>query len=94
MFRPVIRQHAEACLNGGKTMPRLLIPALAALALLVGGLQPTLAANDKSRDTTMGESGKPPPNDNAGDSNGTKSSNKGNPDNTNCNDCGGPGKSN
>jgi hypothetical protein len=79
-------------------MSRLLLPVLAALALLLGGLQPTLAANSKSRDTTttQGESGKTPPNDNAANSNGTKdtSTNKGNPDNTSCNSCGtsGPGK--
>ena len=78
-------------------MSRLLLPALAALALLLGGLQPTFAANSNSRDTTttQGESGKAPPNDNAADSNGTKttSTNNGNPINTNCARCdtSGPG---
>jgi hypothetical protein len=44
----------------------------------------------------MGESSKTPPNDNAGTSSGTKdtSTNKGNPDNTNCNDCGSSGPGN
>jgi hypothetical protein len=76
---------------------KTLILALCATGFVAVGFQPTLAANPKSRDIeiTMGESGKAPPNPNAGSSNGTKtdSSNKGNPDNTNCNDCGtsGPG---
>jgi hypothetical protein len=78
-------------------MSRLLLPMLAALTLLLGGLQPTLAANSNSRDVTetQGNSGKPAnPNANP-DNNGTKttSTNKGNPDNTSCNSCGtsGPG---
>jgi hypothetical protein len=80
------------------TMSRFILPVLTALALLLGGLQSTFAASSNSRDqtTTMGESGKTPPNDNAGTSNGTKdtSTNKGNPDNTNCNDCGSSGPGN
>jgi hypothetical protein len=80
-------------------MRKILVSA-AALALVLGGLQPTFAANSNSRDTTttMGESGKEPKTDGAASSGGTKdtSTNKGNPDNTNCNDCGssGPGNSN
>jgi hypothetical protein len=80
-------------------MKKILVSA-AALALVLGGLQPTFAASPNSRDTTttQGESGKAPPNDNAASSNGTKdtSTNKGIPDNFNCNDCGssGPGNSN
>jgi hypothetical protein len=73
--------------------------ALAATLAIIGGIgfQPTFAASSKSRDTTvtMGEGPHEPTTDGALDSNGTKtdSSNKGNPDNTNCNDCGtsGPG---
>ena len=77
-------------------MKKMLVSA-AALALVLGGLQPTFAASSKSRDTstTMGESGKAPPTEGAAASGGTKetSTNKGNPDNFNCNDCGtsGPG---
>ncbi|ANK89224.1 MULTISPECIES: hypothetical protein [Rhizobium] len=79
-------------------MSRLTLSVFTALALLLGGLQSTFAASSNSRDetTTMGESGNLPPNDNAGSSNGTKdtSTNKGNPDNTNCNDCGSTGPGN
>ncbi|TCU20867.1 hypothetical protein EV130_112247 [Rhizobium azibense] len=79
-------------------MSKLVPPVLTAVAVLLSGLQPTFAASSNSRDvtTTMGESGNPPPNDNAGTSNGTKetSTNKGNPDNTNCNDCGSSGPGN
>jgi hypothetical protein len=70
---------------------------LAALVLLLGGLQPTLAASSKSRETTttQGNSGKPANTNANPDSNGTKttSTNKRNPDNTSCNSCGtsGPG---
>ena len=80
-------------------MSRLLLPVLATLALLLGGLQPTFAANPKSRDTTttQGNSGKPANTNANPDNNGTKttSTNKGNPTNFNCNDCGtsGPGNS-
>jgi hypothetical protein len=80
-------------------MSRLLLPVLAALALLVGGLQPTLAVNaDKARETstTMGESGKEPPSEGARNSSGTKetSTNKGNSTNTNCAGCGSSGPGN
>jgi hypothetical protein len=94
-------RYPETIMEDGimrKTIMKLLLPMLAALALLLGGLQPTFAANSNSRDTTttMGESDKEATDGAlAAGANGIKtdSSNKGNPDNTNCNDCGtsGPG---
>jgi hypothetical protein len=78
-----------------KANMKLLLPMLAALALLLGGLQPTFANHHRDVTITMGEGPHEPTTDGAKNSNGTKtdSSNKGNPDNTNCNDCGtsGPG---
>jgi hypothetical protein len=78
---------------------RTIVPTLGALALLVAGLQPAFAANPNSRDTTtfLGNSNNVADPGQGGSGTSTVSSNKGNPSNTNCNDCGttdSPGNSN
>jgi hypothetical protein len=79
-------------------MMKMLVPSLAALAVLAAGLQPAFAANPNSRETVtfLGNSNNVADPGQGGNGTSSTTTNKGNSGNTNCNDCGStsPGNSN
>jgi hypothetical protein len=90
----------DAYLRPPTVRNQAMLAGVALAALLFAAQAPVWAQGNKSgheTETTMGESGNPPPNDNAADSGGTKTTSgpKGQVDkgNTDCNNCtsSGPG---